>query len=164
MGINPIDLKECIVEPILKYLDLWSPAVVNLLIGTAAQESGLGHYLRQEGGPALGIYQMEPATHDSLQVSLMHYSHCDLRDKIMSLTSYYNVNTASMRINDFALVTNLNYATAMARFYYLQIPGGLPFATDIKGLAQYWKQYYNTPAGKGTVEEFMANFPKVLIG
>ena len=31
--------------------------------GTAAVESRMGTYLRQIGGPALGIWQVEPATH-----------------------------------------------------------------------------------------------------
>ena len=39
-----------------------SPAI-DLLMGTCAQESHMGTYLRQlGGGPALGIFQMEPFT------------------------------------------------------------------------------------------------------
>lgn len=39
----------------------YSEEAENLLMGTAAQESALGEYIRQLGnGPALGIFQMEP--------------------------------------------------------------------------------------------------------
>lgn len=40
-----------------------SSSAVNLLLGTAAQESAFGTYLRQiGGGPARGVFQMAPAT------------------------------------------------------------------------------------------------------
>jgi hypothetical protein len=35
---------------------------IQLLMGTAAQESHLGTYLKQINGPALGVFQMEPNT------------------------------------------------------------------------------------------------------
>lgn len=46
---------------------LCSDAAVNLLLGTAAQESEFGKYIRQIRGPALGVFQMEPATFDWLR-------------------------------------------------------------------------------------------------
>ena len=46
---------------------LVSQEAENLLMGTAAQESALGEYIRQLGnGPALGIFQMEPETFDDI--------------------------------------------------------------------------------------------------
>ena len=34
----------------------------------------------------------------------------------------------------------------------------LPDADNVAELAHYWKLYYNTPEGKGTVEEFIKNY------
>lgn len=53
-------------------LGLWSQAAEDLLLGTAIQESGLVH-VRQVGGPALGYWQMEPATHDDIWASFVQH-------------------------------------------------------------------------------------------
>ena len=42
-------------------------SAIDLLLGTAAQESAFGTYLRQVNGPALGAFQMEPATFKSVK-------------------------------------------------------------------------------------------------
>ena len=63
--IQPEHLVKYVIEPVLKTLDLYSEDAVNLVLGTACVESECGRWLHQLGtGPALGIYQMEPDTHD----------------------------------------------------------------------------------------------------
>ena len=65
--IDRHQLDRDIIEPVLSRLHAASPAARALLLGTAAQESAMGRYIRQlRGGPALGIFQMEPATHDDI--------------------------------------------------------------------------------------------------
>ncbi len=155
--INPVHLKEHVIVPTLKYLDMYSDAAVNLLLGTAAQESGLGHYLVQlNGGPARGIYQMEPFTSNCILRN--HVKHRkSLRLKVTSLVGTHAADTDPM-------VSNLAYATAMARLHYMRVPFALPHADDVSGLAHYWKEHYNTHLGKGTVEEFMENYARFGIG
>ena len=52
---------KALVTKATKAIDLYSPEVVELLMGTCAQESTMGKYRKQLGnGPALGIFQMEP--------------------------------------------------------------------------------------------------------
>lgn len=63
----------------------------------------------------------------------------------------------------FALQFNFPYATAMARIQYWRKPDPLPDAEDIFGLARYWKKIYNTPGGKGTVEEFLKNYETYIL-
>lgn len=60
-------------------------------------------------------------------------------------------------------IRNLAYATAMCRVYCRRAPAPLPDATDIQGMAAYWKQHCNTPQGKGTVEEFAEKFEKAIV-
>lgn len=146
-------LKELVIIPTLEFIGLNSESAVNLLIGTAAQESAMGEYLKQKGtGPALGIYQMEPVTFaDIYERNLMLHHNKELREKIDQLkfrgmSYYYN------------LAGNLYFATALCRLKYRLIPEKLPKADDIEGLANYWKEYYNTPKGKGTVGEFVQNY------
>lgn len=146
-------LRVYVVRPVLHHLGLHSLAAESLLIGTAAQESGGGRYLEQlGGGPALGIYQMEPGTHrDIWQNFLAHRA--DLASRVADLCA-----PGLSRLEQ--LPANLLYATAMARVHYLRVPQSLPSAYDVPALAAYWKQHYNTPLGRGSVAEFISNWSR----
>lgn len=130
-----------LIERTLASIDpvLATPVAVNLLLGTAAQESSLGRYLRQIHGPAVGAFQMEPATFEWLQAKY--------EDK------YPEILGRSAQDMEW----DLRLAIIMARLRYRAIPLALP-AGDIATLAAYWKRHYNTPLGAGTVEEFEANY------
>ena len=56
-------VRDTLIIPVCAALGLNSPSAVQLLLGTAAQESHMGHYLVQVRGPAIGMYQMEPNTY-----------------------------------------------------------------------------------------------------
>jgi hypothetical protein len=156
-GISASELQQHVIRPTLQAISLWSDAAEYLLLGTAAQESQLGYYLTQIHGPALGIYQIEPATHADVWQNYLEYQPY-LAEKVQTLLSPFNTQD-----KDQALITNLAYSTAIARIIYYRVPQPLPAAYDLPGLAAYWKQYYNTPAGQGTVEEFMANYKEMLL-
>src|ERR1043166_5338472 len=64
MGINPKHFRLYVVRPTLHNIDLWSVAAEELLMFTAAHESHMGEFLQQENGPAIGVFQVEPATHN----------------------------------------------------------------------------------------------------
>jgi len=122
---------------------------INLLLGTAAQESYFGTYLRQiGGGPALGVFQMEPATF------------IWLRDHYVERPPF-NMTDLAERIAE-ELEWDLQLAILMARLRYWIVPRALPDANDIEGLARYWKDYYNTRFGQGTTEEFVENYKKFV--
>ena len=150
MSLDPKQFRAEIVRPTLKAVDMWSQAAENLVCGTAYQESGL-RWLRQlENGPARGVYQMEPATHKDLWDNYLTF-----RAGLNALVCEY---LADLPDKVSQLQTNLAYATIMCRIHYLRQPDPLPEANDIEGLAHYWKQFYNTPLGKGTVSEFIHNY------
>lgn len=71
-GLNLSQFKSLIVRPALAGARLGGEAAVNLLTGTCLVESGLS-WLEQIKGPALGIAQMEPATHDDCWVNYLRY-------------------------------------------------------------------------------------------
>jgi len=146
-GIRSSDLRNHIIRPTLKRIGLWSEAAENLLMGTAAQESKMGHYLTQINGPALGIYQIEPATYRDLFDNYLQY-----RQEFSRKVGLYNAD------GEHDLVFNLAYSTIVARVIYYRAPEPLPQADDISGLAAYWKKYYNTPLGRGTEREFRHNY------
>lgn len=160
MSIDIDQLRQDIVSPVLKKLELWSLSAENLILGTAAQESALGTYVRQlGGGPALGIYQMEPTTYYDLWTNYIRR-----KPKLYYMLSKVCSKCGKKDIPDASeLMYNLAFATAMTRIHYLRIPELLPQHNSTKDLALYWKRYYNTPKGKGTVEEFIDNYKRYVI-
>ncbi len=165
MSISYAQLREYVVKPALEQLGLYSLAAEQLVMGTIAQESN-GSYLKQIGkGPALGLIQMEPATHKDLWLNFLKYK-ADLRDKLLMMTSdsvdlVYDQHGWPDHV---ALIWNLRYAIAMCRVHYYRKPQALPKANNIKALAQYWKEHYNTFKGAGTVSQFLSHFPFELYG
>jgi len=140
-----------IIRPSLMRLGMWSEDAEELLLGTAIQESKGGTYFKQLDGPALGIFQIEQATHKDIWDSYLDYN-LDIARKVSPIGMKDKAN----------LVTDLKYATMIARLVYSRRPEPLPKATDLEGLAAYWKTYYNTKLGKGTEEEFIFNYNKAL--
>lgn len=142
------------IEDVLTPLGLYSPAASDLLMGTAAQESRLGTYWYQIKGPALGIFQMEPATEKDIWENYLAYKlPLALKIKVM-----ITENEGS-----FDLRYNLAYQIAMCRVHYLRCKEPLPKVGDIKGMAALWKLRYNTPAGKGTEAEFIENYKRYVL-
>ena len=154
MAFNRNQFEELITE-VLNDLGLHSLSAVNLLLGTAAQESRFGTYLRQINGPALGAFQMESTTEEDIWRNYLR-SHYNIRWLVVRST-LISVPTPE------ALVWNLAYGIAMARIKYYRAPDPLPAPDDIQGLASYWKKGYNTYKGKGRVEEFMENYQRFVL-
>ena len=150
MGISPIDFTQYIIKPSLRFLDMKSKAAEQLLLGTVAKESGLGYYLHQVKGPALGVFQIEPATHKDLWVNYIRYKNYLYNRLSLAFP------TCEFGSNHELLVYDLKYACCMARLIYYRVKYVLPQAHHISAQADYWKKHYNTPRGKGTVESYLA--------
>ena len=158
MGIRADQLLREVIKPTLEYLQVGSAGAEALLLGTAAHESLMGTYLVQERGPALGIYQMEPRTHEDLWNNWMIQPHRrGLAARIRRL-----VRAEEIRPNPRWMVNDLKYATALARAHYLRVPAPLPRAGDIEGLAAYWKKHYNTKEGAGTEAQFLRHYTQYV--
>lgn len=150
--MNAKQLRELVIRPTLQYLSPaipYSETATELLMMTAAHESRLGEYIAQVGGPALGIYQMEPNTELDIYDNFARY-----KDKI---GMYIQQVIATGETDE--LVWNLKYATTMARVHYFRVPEALPEGSlqneeTIRKLAAYAKKYYNTELGKATEEDY----------
>jgi hypothetical protein len=171
-GLDARQFRAFVVRPTLHKLGLWSAAAENLLVGTALTESALRALVQDGGpgfagpgyaggfaeargsaeasGPALGVYQIEPATHRDVLANFLEYR-LGLAQRVRELR-------AREPDPDEQLVTNLAYATAVCRVIYYRRPEPLPEAQDIEGLGEYWKQHFNTPRGAGTVTRFVAAY------
>lgn len=155
--IDAGQLRLLVVRPALVDADVWSPAAENLVMGTAAQESSLVYLHQVGGGPALGLWQMEPATHHDIWTNYLAYQ-APLATRILSASMLMTADSSPFEVPDQALVFNLKYAALMCRAHYRRRPEPLPEANDVAALAAYWKLHYNTPAGAGTEDEFMRHY------
>lgn len=141
------NFREFVTDTLKKYsevlkLPLYSEAAVNLILGTCAQESGFGHYRHQVNGPAHGIMQIERRTFDWLKSVWVPKGAPD---------------------TDFEeLIDNDEASVLYARLLYWPKKRPLPRADDVFGLAMYWKDFYNTMFGKGTVQQFVQNYRKFV--
>lgn len=163
--IKASQLRECVIRPALKAIDLWSADAEELLIGTCAQETKGGSYIIQEtskgiyvkGG--LGIYQLEEATYDSLWKCQV-LPREKLCTAIMKACHFEYPQPFKLENAPPAkeLITNLAYATMMSRVFYLDFEEPLPKGTDVEAMGVYWKKYYNTVYGAGTVEQFIKSY------
>lgn len=150
-------LRTHIIQPVLKYLGYGGKNVEELLLLTAAQESAMGKYIHQLNGPALGIYQMEPQTHDDIWSNYLKYK-SDLSTKVQK----WNLNSSFPYDNAYQMCGNLYYATAMARIHYLRVSEPIPEAGVGIRLAEYYKEYYNTHLGAATPDEALGNYNKYV--
>jgi hypothetical protein len=149
--VNLENLRELVIRPALQYIELWSPAAENLVLGTALVESN-AEYLHQVKGPALGLWQMEPATHDDIWENFLKYR-ASLREWLQELQTPASITRGANE-----LIGNLYYGAAMCRVHYYRSPRKLPDAKDAQGMAELWKAVYNTARGAGTVEKALPRF------
>lgn len=159
--IDPRQLRELVIRPALEAIGLHSPAAEELVLGTACQESACGRFLIQNArgggyGPAKGIFQMEPRTHDDIWENyILHNATLAENVTRLSVTGEHFPYADSEE-----LTYNLRYAAAMCRIHYRRVRAALPTVGNVVAQADYWKQYYNTPLGAGTVKEYLDNWRK----
>ncbi len=139
--IDATQLRELIIVPSLNLMRLYSLEAIELLMFTAAVESQGGTYLKQVKGPALGIYQMEPRTHNDIWQNFLR----NRTDICYILSANFLVPQMP---DENRLIYDLYYATALCRIFYLRCPSNLPDAKDVNSIWEYYKNYYNTSAGK----------------
>jgi hypothetical protein len=61
------------------------------------------------------------------------------------------------------MVQLVAFAIAMARIHYSRKPGSLPDPTNIEAIWAYYKQWYNTPQGGATHDQFIAKYNKYVL-
>ena len=156
-GLDTKQFRLHVVRPVLTRIKLWSTAAENLVMGTAQHESHL-RYIDQVDkadvpGPAFGVCQMERRTHEDIYRNFLGNQR-SLKRAVVELASYF--------VGEFPDATemtwNLAYAVAMCRVFYRRVDQALPSAQRPDLLCQYWKTYYNTRLGRGTIEQALPHF------
>ena len=136
-----------IIKLALQHLDLDSEDARNLIYRTGKAESGYKTLQQYGGGPALGFFQMEPNTALDIWNNYVMYRP-KYRDKLYSLG--FDDGTL-----EFCLLSNIGLQAAFCRLHYRRVPSALPSMDNLENQAKYWKKYYISDLGKGTVKHFM---------
>ena len=160
--MNAQQLYDCIIKPTHLYMggNYESKNANFLSLCTAAIESNCGYYIKQVGGPALGVWQMEPVTHDDIFANCDAMQDCDndmshFKYKALQLSTTYNMDEDFEAVQS-DLIDSPKYACAMARLKYSMDKAPLPDHNDIKAVYDYYKRIYNTPLGASTYEKFQS--------
>lgn len=155
--------RELIVRPALDKLQLYSIDREELLVITCAQESLGGTYLMQNDaqgypkGPALGIFQMEPATYHDLFENYLRYQ-VYLHHRLVSVIDSPVIHIPSTDL----LVRDSRFAAACACLQYYRFPEPIP--STLEGQLRYYKTYWNTARGRATIPETRRNYERFLAG
>ncbi len=132
------DFKHLCTETLLDW-GLHSDHCVELLAMICAHESLGGKHRRQiGGGPALGIFQIEPVTHNSVW---------DNSDSIRARAKRYGITEDVGRLE-----TDDRYSIWVARHYLAMDKNPLPKTPE--AMAAYCKSYWNR-TGKATPEKYL---------
>lgn len=163
--IKPSHIESEVVRPTLELLATHDPRIntepaVTLMMGTAAQESDLGFYLKQHPtGPGKGPWSIEDTTHADVWRYLSRPSNKVLREAVLSLARDQSLNPHPPHSE---LIDNLSYSCAIARVKYWMVPETLP--VDLPMLAVYWDRYFNGNPDHGTPEEFIESYEHFVTG
>jgi len=161
--INLRQFREEIVLPVLLRLDVADPgqhsvAAEQLLLGTLVTESA-GKYLRQlGGGPAVSMFQIEPATARDVFENYLAY-HDSLRATILAMIPKWPGYSDLTK----TLTMCPAFACAIARQCYRRDQAPLPAAGNADDMAAMWKKIYNTPRGAGDPQVFTALFRRHVV-
>lgn len=142
-----MDLKTAkyeIVTPALKRIGLASPSAINLVTGIGLVESAYRTKRQYGGGPALGYWQMEPATHDDCWTNFLDYRPL-LAGLVRGIIRPNQPQSILLLEDDF-------YAAALCRIRIFRSPTPLPSPDCALALCQYWKLHYNSSRGAGQVD------------
>ena len=144
----------------------YAGAVARLLFGTAAQESGLRwerqrtpRFLSEVGG--FGKWQVETGSMgDSIALCGRKRELCRRASEFLFADPNAPADAVlhiplpvwlwGLRMDD-----NDVPAVLFARLHYLRVAAPVP--EDLEAQARYWKRFYNTSAGKGTPEQYLAS-------
>lgn len=119
-----------------------------------AHESKRGEYIHQIGGPALGLIQMEPFTHDDTWAN---------GDSIWRNAMNMGIITVEQRRSGIhppaeRLIYDLRYNVFMARQRLFMKMESLPH--DMVSMSQYLKKHWNSTQGKANFDSYLVDYEK----
>ena len=118
---------------------------VALIYETGNAETGYRNLVQMGGGPAVSFFQLEPATIQDIFNNYVEY-----RQPLLEVLIEIGLDPMNL---EFCVKTNIAIAICMCRFHYRRVPSAIPKTKEQRAI--YWKEYYNTNLGKGTIDHFL---------
>ena len=128
-------------------MGLHSKDAVDLVYKTGNAETGYRHLKQMGGGPAIGFWQVEPATLIDIMDNYVKY-----RPELEKRLKLLGFDRRDMEVR---IMSNIALQAVFCRLKYKRDRYALPSFNDLESQAKYWKRVYNTHLGKGTIEHFM---------
>lgn len=140
-------LTNLIIVPVLKEIPKgYSNEAVLAIQMIIAHESAGGDFIAQNSGPALGVIQMEPFTHNDV------WKYGDSIQKNAELLMIVTRGTGIKNVpSPRRLIYDLRYNVFMARQKLFMASGALP--SDPQDMARYLKKHWNGD-GKATATKY----------
>lgn len=135
---------------------LYSADAEEILMMIAAHESGLGRTYTQAGrGPALGIYQIEPSTLTDNYINFLKWRPA-LATRVAEVSGVDGIDLDHLK-------ANLIYGTIHARIKLYRSPDKLPSSSDVAGMAEYAKKYFNSNLGSATPGKYADAYERLVL-
>ena len=140
-----MDLEKCIACILVEH---GLPDDKGFLYKVAMAESAGGKHLVQlGGGPGRGYFQFERPTVEDILNHLRDTKAADfIRKKIKN-------RDLLPLVGENLITYDLEFQVVLARVHLMRFRETIP--SDMLGQAKYWKKYWNTYLGAGTLEHFM---------
>ena len=149
------------INKILDDLDFYSNGkfsnrknVLCLLLMIASHETHRGTYIRQQGGPALGIYQIEEIVIKNVILYLTQRRPEYIKIVNDSILGKDNLIGLNDLFNENRVIEDLRTSTVLARMQLWTKTEKIPSLDDGVGLGKYCKKHWNTSEGKATAEDY----------
>lgn len=129
---------------------------VMLMIGTCCKESDFFFRKQIGGGPALGIFQVEP---DTALCNFRNYLQYNQRRFHQLTRIWFNIEAEIPYFEptesdiSWHLENNDLFCTIMARYKYLRDPDPIPHTASLQ--AEYWHRVYKTEFGAGDQSDYL---------
>lgn len=111
--------------------------------------------MKQEGGPALGIYQMEPVTYNDIWTNFIKF-------KPTLMTMMINNFGCGRVPSEDRLIYDLEFATVMCRIHYMRNHEEIPDHKDPELIWSYYKRFYNTAMGSAEKNKSLALYHQFI--
>ena len=147
------------IRETLSEANMYTTDMHKLLLGTIASESDFGSLNKQRGGPALGIGQMEPSTHNDIWSNYLSYKP-QLRSKVINSMWFGVPKLTQLRYNRKyqILMYTVQYQRAHSVNKCLDHPKFKTKNDEIWYFAWLHKKVFNTAAGKSTTKRFFEKY------
>jgi len=151
--VNHKQIKE-LIRYTLKKLGMWSEQAEELVFLTGLVESGYRYISQIGSGIARSFWQVESATAKDSIDNYLSFRKSKTK-KVSEAIGIAPDTLLSMTDEELKhlLWGNIVAGIVFCRLKYWRVPKRLP--GDLNGMADYWKTYYNTEGGAGTVSHFL---------